>query len=224
MPLVTVVVPVLADTDAVERLLAEIEPDPLVEVVVVDGGDDTRLTQIVGAHPRARLLRTAAGRGHQMNRGAALASGTWLLFLHSDSRLPSGWREALGSLSPEVEGGWFRFALDDDAWQARLIEALVAWRVRWFRLPYGDQGLFVRQDVFQRIGGFPELPLFEDVELVRRLVPRAHIVELPLPLVTSARRWRRDGWFRRSGRNICLMTLYFAGISPVRLARWYLKS
>ena len=223
MPLVTIIVPVLADTDVVGRLLAEIQPNPDVEVVVVDGGGDERLTQIVAARPSVTLLRTAKGRGLQMNRGAAAASGTWLLFLHADSRPPLGWREALASLGPEISGGWFRFALDDDAWQARVIETLVAWRVRWFRLPYGDQGLFVRRVVFEQLGGFAELPLFEDVELVRRLARGMRVVELPLPLVTSARRWRRDGWFRRSGRNLCLTTLYFAGISPARLARWYLR-
>jgi hypothetical protein len=118
-------------------------------------------------------------------------------------------------------GGWFRFALDDPAWQARVIERLVAWRVRQWRLPYGDQGLFVRKDVFQRLGGFREMVFLEDIEFVRRLVRSGPVVEIPLPLLTSARRWKQDGWFRRSARNLAIVGLYLAGVSPVRLSRWY---
>jgi hypothetical protein len=89
------------------------------------------------------------------------------------------------------------------------------------RLPYGDQGLFVRAAVFNVLGGFRDLPFLEDVEFVRRLVRAGRVVEVSLPLRTSPRRWRRDGWFRRSARNSLIVSLYFAGVSPARLARWY---
>jgi GT2 family glycosyltransferase len=121
-------------------------------------------------------------------------------------------------------GGWFRFALDTPRWQARIIERLVAFRVRAWKLPYGDQGLFVRRDVFTRLGGYREWPLMEDVEFVRRLRRAGPVAELPVVLTTSARRWERDGWFRRSARNLVLVSLYFAGVSPARLARWYGRS
>ena len=156
-----------------------------------------------------------------MNAGAAVASGRWLLFLHADSQLPHGWREALADVSDAAAGGWFRFALDDPAWQARALERLVAWRVRWLRLPYGDQGLFVRREVFETLGGFREIPLLEDVEFVGRLVRTAPVEELPLPLATSPRRWRRDGWLRRSARNMTIVALYACGVPPARLTRWY---
>lgn len=220
-PFVTVVIPVLADTAEAEQLLAQLPGDPEVEVVVVDGGRDERLARVVAARPDTRLIRTAPGRARQMNAGAADAAGGWLLFLHADSRLPPGWQAALAAVAPHVVGGWFRFALDDAAWQARALEGLVAWRVRVFRLPYGDQGLFVRRHVFQRLQGFRELPLLEDVDFVRRLVRAGSVCELPLPLATSARRWRRDGWLRRSLRNVAIVSLYFAGVSPARLAGWY---
>jgi rSAM/selenodomain-associated transferase 2 len=158
-----------------------------------------------------------------MNAGAASASGEWLLFLHADSRLPPGWIDHLRRVPGDAVGGWFRFALDDAAWQARVIERGVAWRVRLFRLPYGDQGLFVRPNAFRALGGFHELPLMEDVEFVRRLKRAGRLFQLPVPLVTSARRWRRDGWFRRSAGNLVLLACYFAGVSPVRLARWYIR-
>src|SRR5688572_2569680 len=153
-PLVSLVIPVLNDTEAAGRLLAQLQPEPEIEIVVVDGGDDARLGRLAANHPHVRVLRTTPGRAHQMNVGAAAGSGEWLLFLHADSRLPSGWREAIASTDRSVAGGWFRFALDDEAWQARVLERLVAWRVRRLRLPYGDQGFFVRRRVFEILGGF----------------------------------------------------------------------
>jgi rSAM/selenodomain-associated transferase 2 len=222
-PYVSVIIPVLADAAEVERLVDEIPPQPSVEVIVVDGGPDPGLDRLEGrAH--LRLMRSTRGRARQMNAGAAMAAGEWLLFLHADSRLPPGWTEHLRLAPGNAHGGWFRFALDDPAWQARVIERGVHWRVRLLRLPYGDQGLFVRRHVFAALGGFRELPLLEDVEFVRRLVRRGGAFELPLPLLTSSRRWRRDGWFRRSARNLAIISCYFAGVDPARLARWYSRS
>ena len=220
-PLVTVVIPVLFDADAVARLLPQIPDIAELEVVVVDGAQDSRLEPIVATHGRARLRRTQAGRGHQMNVGAEGALGEWLLFLHADSVLPAGWLAAFRGLDTVVAGGWFRFALDDPAWQARVIERLVAWRVTYLRLPYGDQGLFVRRSLFRSLGRFPEWPLLEDVAFARRLVHGGSVMELPVAIRTSSRRWRRDGWIRRSTMNLAIVTLYFVGVSPTRLARWY---
>ena len=220
-PIVTVVIPVLADTAAARSLLATMPVGPGVEIIIVDGDHDNELDRLAETRPDVRLCRTAPGRGHQMNIGARAASGEWLLFLHADSRLPPGWVEGLQRLDSQVVGGWFGFALDDDAWQARVLEYLVSWRVRTLRLPYGDQGLFVRRGVFASMGGYRELPLFEDVEFIRRLAHTGAVVGLPLHLRTSSRRWRRDGWLRRSARNVALIVLYFAGVSPAWLARRY---
>jgi rSAM/selenodomain-associated transferase 2 len=212
---------VLNDIEAARCILGQIAPDPGVEVILVDGGADHRLDAVAESRAGTRLLRSRAGRARQMNAGAREASEEWILFLHADSQLPQGWREAVTALPHAVVGGWFRFALDDGAWQARVIERLVAWRVRIMRLPYGDQGLLVRRAIFNSLGGFRELPLLEDVEFVRRLASAGAVAEVPLPLRTSARRWRRDGWFRRSARNTIIVSFYFAGVSPERLARWY---
>jgi len=221
-PYVSIVVPVLSDAEAAERLVGQIGPHDPVEVIVADGGPDPALDAL-GTRPKVRLLRVARGRARQMNAGATAATGEWLLFLHADSRLPPDWIRHLRQVPGDAAGGWFRFALDDDAWQARAIERGVAWRVRLFRLPYGDQGLFVRRHAFHALGGFAELPLMEDVEFVRRLMREGRPFELPLPLVTSARRWRRDGWFRRSARNLAILICYLAGVPPARLARWYIR-
>ena len=220
-PLVSVVVPVLDDTAAVARLLSRLPPHPGVEVLVVDGGRDTQLEALTNGRTDVRLTRSEPGRGGQMNAGAARAGGAWLLFLHADSVLPAGWLDALSAVAAPVVGGWFRFALDDASWQARWLERAVAWRVRFLRLPYGDQGYFVRRETFRALGGYDPIPLMEDVAFIRRLVKAGPVVELPLPLVTSARRWQADGWLRRSARNLALVSLYFAGVPPARLARWY---
>lgn len=219
--LVTVVIPVLLDAEAVATVLPQIPASPDIEVVIVDGAQDPRLDGLATSHGGARVRRAPAGRGRQMNAGAEGASGEWLLFLHADSVLPEGWSSAVANLDAAVVGGWFRFALDDGAWQARVIERLVAWRVRCLRLPYGDQGFFVRRRLFSSLGGFAEWPLLEDVAFARRLVQAGEVAELPLALKTSARRWRRDGWFRRSTMNLIIVALYFLGVSPTRLARWY---
>lgn len=216
MPLVSVIVPALDDRPAVEQLLGQIRPGPEVELIVADGGGDPELERI-----SPRYVRTAAGRARQMNAGAAVATGEWLLFLHADSRLPERWLETFRAHTRHADAGWFRFALDDSAWQARILERVVAWRVRRLRLPYGDQGIFVRRVLFESMRGYRDMPLMEDVDFVRRLTQRARVVELPAALVTSARRWRRDGWVRRSGRNLILLTLYYLGVAPARLARWY---
>jgi len=221
LPQVSIVVPVLHDFDAAAALLFRLPADPQVEIVLVDGDYDERLDALVCSRTDTRLVRSQSGRGHQMNIGAAHSRAPWLLFLHADSTLPAGWRQRITNLSPEICGGWFRFRLDDDAWQARVIERGVAIRVWLLRLPYGDQGIFVRREVFDRLRGYRELPLMEDVAFVRALRRYGPVAELPLALATSARRWRRDGWLRRSARNIAVLLLYAVGVSPSRLARFY---
>jgi rSAM/selenodomain-associated transferase 2 len=220
-PKVSVIVPVLADDEALTALLGQIPPDSGVDLVVVDAGRSSVVAAAVAGRADVRLLHAPRGRARQMNAGAGAARGEWLLFLHADSRLPDGWLSMLEQRCGGAVGGWFEFALDDPAWQARWIERGVAWRVRLFRLPYGDQGIFVRRSAFQAMGGYQEIPLMEDLDFVRRLRAAGPVVELPLALTTSARRWRQDGWLSRSVRNVCLVILYFAGVPPVRLARWY---
>jgi rSAM/selenodomain-associated transferase 2/rSAM/selenodomain-associated transferase 1 len=219
----SIVIPVLNDTELLQRLLTSIRPDPQVDIVIVNGGaPDDQLAEICH-RPDVRLLTSAPGRGCQMNVGASAAAGRWIVFLHADTRLPLQWSDEIrrASVDPDVVGGSFRFRLDSDAWQARLIERAVARRVRWLDLAYGDQALFVRRDVFNAIGGYREWALMEDVEFVRRLRRAGRLYHSPQPVLTSARRWERDGWWRRSAKNVMLQTLFFAGMAPERLANWY---
>jgi rSAM/selenodomain-associated transferase 2 len=224
-PLVTVVIPVLDDTTALTSLLPTLPVDPSVQVVVVDGGDrrDTASDALRERHPEIEWIRSARGRGVQMNAGAKRARGRWLVFLHADTRLGAGWLDLLRRLDghPAIVGGSFRFALDSGSRWARWIERGVRLRVRLFDLAYGDQALFARRDVFAQLGGYLELPLMEDVDFVRRLRRRGRLEHADIPALTSARRWERDGWIRRTVENIALILLFLAGWSPARLARRY---
>ena len=168
-------------------------------------------------------VRGPRGRGPQQNAGAALATGAWVLFLHADSALPAGWRDEIRRVAAGGRHVWgcFRFGLDSDAWQARLIEWGVARRVQWWSLPYGDQGIFVRRDVFDSAGAFPPYPLMEDVALVRRLNEVGRPFRSRLALRTSARRWQEDGWWRRSLRNLSVLARYAVGVPPERLVKPY---
>jgi rSAM/selenodomain-associated transferase 2 len=237
-PLVSVIVPILAaDRDAACQLIARILVDLRVEIIVAEAGTELGLESLSQGRPDVTVVHTRQGRGRQMNAAAALARGQWLLFLHADSQLPPDWLDLFESSVREhgtesgprprdpgpgdIVGGWFQFALDDPAWQARLIEQAVAWRVRLLRLPYGDQGLFVQRHTFAALGGYRDIEVMEDVDFARRMINAGAVIELRGALITSARRWRRDGWFRRSTRNLTLLALYFCGVPPRVLARWY---
>jgi rSAM/selenodomain-associated transferase 2 len=224
-PLVSVVIPVLNDTAALGSLLPLFPPDPDAELLVVDAGDvhDPTMRALQSRYPHVAWIRAAAGRGGQMNRGASLARGRWLMFLHADTRPAPGWMTVFRQVDadPRIVGGSFRFALDSPAHWARWIEWGVRLRVRLFGSAYGDQALFVRRLVFEELGGYLELPIMEDVELIRRLRRRGRLEHSTAPAVTSARRWERDGWIRRTVENRLLVALFLAGYPPEKLAHRY---
>lgn len=193
------------------------------EVIVVDGGSSDE-TVDVAKRAGVRLVVGPRGRGTQLARGADEAKGAWLLFLHADTVLEPTWREEVARFIADdanrERAAVFRFALDTAAPAARRLERLVALRVRWFGLPYGDQGLLISRAFYRAIGGFAALPIMEDVDLVRR-IGRSRIVPLDTAAITSAERWERDGWWRRSARNIACLTLHFAGVPATTIARLY---
>ena len=146
--------------------------------------------------------------------------GDWLLLLHADTRLAPGWRaEAQAFMRAGDGAGYFRFALDSLDPRARRLERAVAWRCRALRLPYGDQGLLVSRCLLAAVGGVRALPIMVDVDLARRL--RRHLAPLAAAALTSAARWERDGWTRRSARNLACLALWHAGAPPSLVARLY---
>ncbi len=188
------------------------------DIIVADGGSsDSTLT--IARAAGARIVSSARGRGIQLAAGAAAATGDALLFVHADTRLSPGWRAiADAHLATSNDPACFRLKLDDSAWQARLVEQAVWARTRLAGLPYGDQGLLVSRASYDAAGGFRPLVLMEDVDLVRRL---GRPVMLAGDALTSAARWRRDGWARRSARNLACLSLWRLGVSPERIARLY---
>lgn len=216
----SVVIPALDAAPALARLLPTLAG---AEVVVADGGSRDGTRELARAHG-ARVVEAPRGRGTQLATGARAASGDWLLFLHADTLPEPGWRAAVAAAMRGDRGlaHHFRFALDDASAEARRLERAVAWRCRWLGLPYGDQGLLISRELHHRLGGFAPIPLMEDVDLVAR-IGRARLRELPVRAVTSAERWRREGWRRRSAKNLAILGLWLAGVSPSLLARLYAR-
>jgi rSAM/selenodomain-associated transferase 2 len=217
-PRISVVIPALDEAAHVERALASVRAAD--EAIVVDGGSRDR-TAALARSAGARVLFAPRGRGAQLGRGAEQAKGDWLVFLHADTALEAGWKEALLALPRDVAGGAFRFSIDSPRPAFRVLEWSVAWRCRLLRLPFGDQGLFVRRAAYGEVGGFRPFPLMEDIDFVRRL-SRIGRLAFPRPRAfTSPRRWERHGLVGATLRNLWLLTQFAAGRRPEDLARGY---
>jgi rSAM/selenodomain-associated transferase 2 len=219
MPL-SVVIPALNAATTLADTIAALARLPS-EVVVVDGGS-TDATSEIASRLGALVVCAPRGRGRQLAAGAAAARGDWLLLLHADTRLAPGWAAVVYPFMAADPGkaGYFRFALDADEPQARILERRVAWRCRRLGLPYGDQGMLISRALLDEVGGIADLPLMEDVDLVRR-IGRARLVGLEVDAITSADRFRRDGWRARSLRNLMCLALYMLGVPTRLIARLY---
>ena len=215
----SVVIPALNAAAGLPGTLAVLGAAP-DEVLVVDGGSEDG-TAAAARAAGASVLSAPRGRGSQLAAGIAAARGPWLLLLHADTRLGPGWeRVASAHRANPSRAGYFRFALDSPDPRARRLERAVAWRCRTLALPYGDQGLLIHRDLLARVGGVRPLPLMEDVDLARRL-GRTRLTPLAADALTSASRWERDGWHRRSARNLVCLALWFGGVPPGLIARAY---
>lgn len=220
---VSVIVPALNEGGVIASLLEALQPLRAAghELIVVDGGsrDDTcqRCNGLVD-----RLLESTPGRAAQMNAGAELARGDWLWFVHADSRLqglPQTYAQAI--LDSPRPWGRFDVSLDGAERILRLVETGMNWRSRLTGIATGDQGIFVQRALFRQVGGFPALPLMEDIVLSRSLRRLARPATLRLRLGTSARRWQRHGVWRTIFLMWRLRLAFFLGADPADLARVY---
>jgi rSAM/selenodomain-associated transferase 2 len=228
--MISVIIPTLNAERHLPATLTALVPaavDGIVrQVIVADGGSTDRTRQIAD-HAGADLVASDRGRGAQLAQGAAQATFAWLLFLHADTLLEEGWERAAVDFMYQVDFGErpaaaaaFRFRLDDKGIAPRALEAMVRARCAILRLPYGDQGLLISRRLFDEIGGFKSMPIMEDVDIIRRL-GRKRIVMLSADATTSAERYRREGYLKRSLRNQACLTLYSAGIPLATILRIY---
>ncbi len=223
--MIGVVIPTLNEAQSLPALLDDLRELATLlplDLVVADGGSSDG-TWAEAAAGGARVLLAPRGRARQLNRGAMVAQGEWLLFLHADCRLGADARTALlAALEPAagVQAAVFRFAIDLPRFWRRFIETGQAVRQVLSGLAYGDQGLLIRRELFQSVGGYPNLPLMEDVAMIRLVRRRTRVARLAAPLVTSGRRYQQGGVLRTWLKHTALISLYLSGASPARLARW----
>lgn len=229
-PKISIIIPVLNEAATIQETLTRFENASEVEVIVVDGGSRdetvaiaTRVGKAIAKSLRIEVISAAAGRASQMNAGAAVATGDILLFLHADTHLPTSFdtlvRQALQNAG--TVAGAFEWRIDAQLRGLRLVEKLVNMRSHFLSMPYGDQAIFLKAATFHDLGGFPDLPIMEDFELMLGLRRQGRITIVPAPVVTSGRRWQKLGVMKTTLINQLIIAGYFLGVPPTQLVRWY---
>jgi rSAM/selenodomain-associated transferase 2/rSAM/selenodomain-associated transferase 1 len=221
-PVISMVIPTLNEAENLAATLISAESRVELEIVVVDGGSSDGTIELARSFG-VRLLSTAAGRARQANAGGLAARGEVLFFLHGDTRLPHGFEWYVLDIlrKPGVVAGAFTLGIDGSEFGFRIIEMLANFRSRVLHMPYGDQGIFLRGEVFRALGGFPDMVLMEDFVLIRRLRKRGKVTIAPVAVKTSPRRWRKLGILKTTMVNQAILLGYFLGSNPERLASWY---
>jgi len=225
-PYLSIIIPVLNEAYIINRTLLHLqnlEGDFSVELIIVDG-DPEGSTLAAVTSTTVKKIKSPRGRGIQLNQGARLATGKVLLFLHADVALG---KDVLFQIidvcrRKNVAGGAFSLGIDSGKPVFRLIEKAVSIRSRLTKIPYGDQAIFIKKKIYDKIGGFRDIPLMEDVDLVRRLKKAGgKMIILPGMALTSPRRWEKEGVLYCTLRNWLLITLYLLGVAPERLVKFY---
>lgn len=219
---VSIIIPVLNEEKFVGRAVETASATGAFEVIVVDGGSRDE-TVAIANNLDCKLVNSEPGRARQQNAGADLAKGDVLLFQHADTLLSEDSVTQIKELLADenVLAGGFRQQIDAEGWMFRLLEKGNARRISRRGLPFGDQGIFIRRDTFVQLGGFPDVPLMEDVLLMKKVRKLAKPRLLPGPLGVSARRWRRHGVVSQTIRNHLLRAAHCCGVSEEYLARFY---
>ena len=221
-PQISIIIPALNEEKTIAKTIDSVKDGFNVEVIVVDGGSSDK-TVYEAKSAGAQIIKSQPPRSSQMNKGAEEAKGEILLFLHADTILPSGYELTVrGTLDyPEICAGAFRFKLDEESPSLSRIEKLANFRSEILKMPYGDQGIFLKKSLFDEVGGFPEMPIMEDFEFVRRVRKYGDIFTAPFPAITSARRWKERGVLKTTLINQLMIVGYYLGISPEKLRKWY---
>lgn len=220
----SIIIPTLNEAPQIGSLLTQLQQTPGLDIIVADGGSVDDTVEIAHA-AGVKVIVVQGGRSQQLNQGAAIAQGEIVLFLHADTQLPNGFsqwvRQTLSD--PQVVIGAFELHIESCLPSVRWVERGVHWRSRWLKLPYGDQALFLWRSQFERLGGFRDMPIMEDFELVQRSRQLGTIRIVPAAVTTSGRRWEKLGVWQTTLMNQVMVLGYFLGISPQRLAQWYRK-
>jgi rSAM/selenodomain-associated transferase 2 len=228
--MISVVIPALNAQATLPKTLTALIPAAvgglIREVIVVDGGSADQTCQLADS-AGAEVIAAKPSRGGQLLAGAALAKHPWLLFLHADTVLDSGWEREVSHFMECVDTGKaklaaaaFRFALDDEGAPPRILERLVRLRCAVLRWPYGDQGLLIPRRLYDEVGGYRSLPVMEDIDLTRRLGAR-RLTILRARAVTSAQRYRREGYVQRTLKNQMCLLMYALNVPSTRILQFY---
>lgn len=223
---ISVIIPVCCEQAVINRTIENIRRQrggDAAQVIVVDGQAEGETLATIRDTAVQKVL-SRKGRGSQLKRGAAIAAGDVLLFLHADTVLPLSAFERISAAMRDEScvGGAFDLHIDSPKMGFRIIETFANLRSRLTKIPYGDQAIFIRAPYFGTLGGFKEIPIMEDVDLMRRIKRRGgKIVIFREPVMTSVRRWEKEGLICGTLRNWFLIILYLCGIEPERLARFY---
>jgi rSAM/selenodomain-associated transferase 2 len=222
----SIIVPVLHEGENINKQISyfhHLDSEKNLEVIVVDGSLEKDTLGVINSNHVIKIS-SEKGRAKQMNVGASAAKGEFLIFLHADTELPIQALKKINTLlgRKEYVGGAFDLSIKSDESIFRVIEVLASLRSRLNRIPFGDQAIFIRKEYFNEIGGYKEIPLMEDVELMRRIKKSGRKIWIFRDRVmTSPRRWEKEGVIYCILRNWTLQTLYFLGVSPDKLVRFY---
>lgn len=222
-PAISIIIPVFNEAAIIKETLLQIQQNSQVEIIVVDGGSQDETVTLAKQTGVKVIESPGVGRASQMNAGAAIAKADILLFLHADTQLPANYISIVQKILsiPQTIAGAFELAIDGQDKSLRIVEILVKMRSRFLSLPYGDQALFLTKQVFKDIGGFADLPIMEDFELVQRLKRQGKIIIASVAVVTSNRRWQKLGVWQTTIINQLVILGYYLGIPPVKLRNFY---
>lgn len=223
--LISIIIPVLNEAQMIKSTIQRLQENSRlkIEIIVVDGGSQDDTAVIVQQLGVKMINVPGGGRGIQMNAGAKIAQGEILLFLHGDSQLPAKFADLIVQTlkSPGIIAGAFELRIDSNNSSLRWVEIFVKLRSHLWSLPYGDQAIFMTKQVFEDLGGFLNLPIMEDFELVQRLKRQGKIAIAPAAVITSARRWQKLGVWQTTLINQFIILGYYLGISPLKLRDFY---